>query len=86
MARKIGKENEIPFEDDLYLDVVITPTGEIFLLDEDELIDRYNRLEVNKKDYDMAYDEANNLIKKLKNNKDKLEIFTNKYLEMMIKE
>lgn len=86
VARKIGKENEIPFEDDLYLDVVITPTGEIFLLDEDELIDRYNRLEVNKKDYDMAYDEANNLIKKLKNNKDKLEIFTNKYLEMMIKE
>ena len=86
MARKIGKENEIPFEDDLYLDVVVTPTGEIFLLDEDELIDRYNRLEVNKKDYDMAYDEANNLIKKLKNNKDKLEIFTNKYLEMMIKE
>ncbi len=81
IARRIGKENNVPYEDDLYLDVVVTPTGEIILLDEDELQDAYDRLEVNKEDYNMAYHEANQLIKKLENNKDKLEQFTNKYLD-----
>ncbi len=83
IARRIGKENNVPYEDDLYLDVVVTPTGELILLDEDELKAAYDRLEVNKKDYDMAYNEANQLMKKLENNKDKLEEFTNKYLNIM---
>lgn len=83
IARKVGKENGLPYEDDLYLDVVVTSTGEIILLDEDELKDAYNRLEVSKKDYDMAYNEANQLMEKLKSNKDKLEQFTNNYLKIM---
>ena len=81
IARKIGKENDVPYEDDLYLDVVVTPTGEIILLDEDELQGAYSRLEVNKEEYDMAYNEANQLMKKLENNKNKLEEFTNRYLK-----
>lgn len=81
IARSIGKENDVPYEDDLYLDVVVTPTGEIILLDEDELQAAYDRLEVNKEEYDMAYNEANQLMKKLENNKDKLKEFTNKYLK-----
>ncbi len=81
IARRIGKENDIPYEDDLYLDVVVNPAGEIILLDEDELQAAYDRLEVNKEDYNMAYNHANQLIKKLENNKDKLEEFTNKYLK-----
>ncbi len=81
IARRIGKENDIPYEDDLYLDVVVNPIGEIILLDEDELQVAYDRLEVNKEEYDMAYKQANQLIKKLENNKDKLEEFTNKYLK-----
>lgn len=83
IARKVGKENGLPYEDDLYLDVVVTSTGEIILLDEAELKDAYNRLEVSKKDYDMAYNEANQLMEKLKSNKDKLEQFTNNYLKIM---
>lgn len=83
IARKIGKENRLPYEDDLYLDVVVNPNGEIILLDEDELNDALDRLEISKKDYDMAYKEANRLIKKLEGNKDKLENFTNKYLYEM---
>lgn len=81
IARSIGKENDVPYEDDLYLDVVVTPTGEIILLDEDELQAAYDRLEVNKEEYDMAYNEANQLMKKLEKNKDKLKEFTNKYLK-----
>jgi len=81
IAKRIGKENDIPYEDDLYLDVVVTPIGEIILLDEDELQGAYDRLEVTKEDYEMAYNEANQLMKQLENNKDTLEKFTNKYLK-----
>ena len=84
IAREIGKENGIPYEDDLYLDVVVMPTGKIILLDEEELEDAYKGLEVNQKDYDMAYTEAKNLMKQLEKNIDKLNIFTNKCLKEMI--
>lgn len=59
IAREIEKENGIPFEDDLYLDVVVTPTGEILLLDEDELKEALNRMEITKEEYKNAYKEAN---------------------------
>ena len=83
IARKIGKENSTPYEDDLYLDVVVTPEGSIYLLDEDELKNAFSRLEVNKADYNMAYNEANKLMEKLKNNKDNLQKFTDKYFRIM---
>ena len=84
IAKKIGKENNIPYEDDLYLDVVATPNGNIYLLDEDELENAFNRLEVNNSDFNIAYTEANKLINKLKNNTDKLKLFTDKYLNQMM--
>jgi hypothetical protein len=86
IARKIGKENGMPYEDDLYLDVVVTPTGDITLLDEDELKEALDRFEVNESDYDMAYNEAKKLIELLEDNKDKLKVFTDKYLNEMLKE
>ena len=84
IARKIGKEKGIPYEDDLYLDVVVTPKGEIKLLDEDELKEAYGKKEMTKKEYENAYKEAEQLMNKLKNNKDKLQEFTDKYLNQML--
>lgn len=86
IARKIGKENGIPYEDDLYLDVIVTPEGKVFLIDENDLEKAYEKYEVTKGDYDMAYETANNLIKNLKGNMEKLKKFTNEYLEKMLKE
>lgn len=86
IARKIGKQNGIPYEDDLYLDVVVNPNGEIMLLDEDELKEAFDRFEVSKAEYDMAYKEAEQLMSKLKNNKEKLKEFTDKYLNQMLEE
>lgn len=86
IARKIGKEKGMPYEDDLYLDVVLTPEGDIKLLDEDELKNAFDRFEVNKSDYEMAYNEAKQLMNKLQNNKDTLKILTDKYLKEMLKE
>lgn len=60
IARSIGKENNIPYEDDLYLDVLIKSNGEIVLLDENELKEAYERLEITKEEYDEAYKTAFN--------------------------
>lgn len=84
IAREIGKEKDVPYEDDLYLDVVVTPTGKIILLDEEELKDALNRMEITNIEYENAYKEANQLIDKLSNRKEKLQEFTDKYLKLMI--
>lgn len=85
IARNIGKENNIPYEDDLYLDVLVKSNGEIVLLDEDELKEAYERMEISKEEYDETYKIANELIKKIKGNEEKLKEFTDKYLNNMLK-
>ena len=84
IARSIGKENGIPYEDDLYLDVVLGPTGKIILLDEDEFEEAFNRKEMTKEEYDEGYKIANELIEELKGNEDKVLKFTNKYLNEIL--
>ena len=86
VAREIGKENGVPYEDDLYLDVVVTPSGDVILLDEDELKEAFDKKEMTKEEYDEAYKIANDLMGKLKDNKDKLQEYTDKYLNEFLKE
>ena len=85
IAKELGEENGIPYEDDLYLDVVIVPDGRIHILDEDELKSAYDRKEVSKEEYEMAYRVANKIIEKGKNKKylDELTKFTTKYLKIL---
>ena len=80
IAKEIGKENGVPYEDDLYLDVVVRPDGKTILLDEEELVEALNSNEITKEEYEMAYTEVNKLIDLLKNNLDKLKCFTDKYI------
>lgn len=70
IAREIGKEKDVPYEDDLYLDVVVTPEGEIILLDEEELKNALNRMEITEKEYKDTYKEANQLMDRLSNKKE----------------
>ena len=86
IAREIGKEKDVPYEDDLYLDVVATPTGEVILLDEEELKNALNRMEITNKEYEDTYKEANQLMDRLSNKKEELQEFTDKYLNDMLKE
>lgn len=76
----------IPYEDDMYLDVVVTPSGDIILLDEDEFKDAYDRKEMTKAEFDEAYKIANELMKKLNENKDQLKEYTDNYLKKFLKE
>jgi predicted RNA-binding protein associated with RNAse of E/G family len=63
----ITKQNSIdvhgqPFYDDLYLDVVVFPSGEIVLLDEDELKEALENGDITQIDFDLAYKEANQVM------------------------
>lgn len=84
IAKEIGKEDGIPYEDDMYLDVVLTPNGDILLLDEDELQEALNKNYITKEEFDEAYLTANSLINKIKGKEVELKIFSDKYLEIML--
>ena len=82
VSKKTGIENRIPYEDDLYLDMVITKDKEKSILDEDELIDAYNRKEITKEDLDNAYKTIEYLENKYYNNFNELKKLTDYLLKM----
>jgi predicted RNA-binding protein associated with RNAse of E/G family len=69
----------------LYLDVVVSPNGEIALLDEDELKEALNKGIIIMDEYNMAYNVAENIIKEVEKNKEKIINLTYKYLNYLIK-
>ena len=78
MIKTSGIENEIPYIEDLYLDLVIRPNGEQIVLDEDELEDALNKKDISKEDFDIAYETLNELRNKYINNLESLIDLTNK--------
>lgn len=59
-----GIEDNVPYIDDLYLDVVITDLGEIIILDEDELEEAYENHDITKEQYELAINEKDRLVRK----------------------
>ncbi len=55
IAKSVGMENGIPFEDDLYLDMAIMPDGERIVLDEDELLTARGNGMLSQEDVDGAF-------------------------------
>ena len=84
VAKNIGFENGSPYEDDLYLDVILRPNGKILLLDEDELKSALEESKITKEDFDLAYFEANKLMKLLDGKENKLKDFTDKFLNYFL--
>lgn len=76
-------EEGVPYIKDLYLDIVWYPSGEFKLEDEDELQEALNKGEITKEDFDLAYKVANEIIKELKGNTEKLKEFTYKYYALL---
>jgi len=54
-------EDGNPYCDDIYLDVVLLPDGQILVLDEDELKDALDSGEITQKESDTAYETLNGL-------------------------
>lgn len=55
-------ERGVPWYEDLYLDIVISPEGETLLLDVDELDEALRQGEVTQSQYDFAWREASTLL------------------------
>ena len=64
IAKSVGIENGIPFEDDLYLDMAIMPDGKKIILDEDELLAARIEGIISQEDMDSAYNTLWELEKK----------------------
>ena len=71
-----GYENSYFY--DIFLDIVLLPSGEIFLLDEDELKEALDSKIITKAQYDGAYSEANRIIKIISKDNNDLKNLCNK--------
>lgn len=82
MIKEFGIEDEMPYMMDLYLDLVITPKEEIYVLDEDELLEAVEKKDITEDDYKMAHKTLDMLLEKYDNGKNISELIdlTNKYL------
>ncbi|WP_054028787.1 DUF402 domain-containing protein [Bacillus sp. FJAT-28004] len=60
LANALTKEG-VPYFDDLFLDVVVLPNKEIFILDEDELLNALNNEIISEDDYRLAKAELDRL-------------------------
>jgi len=74
------EKTNIPCYDDLYLDITYM-NGKIHILDEDELIDAFNKKDITREDLDLVYKVEKKLLKEIKNGTNKLMLIDyNKYL------
>lgn len=71
VTNSVGIENNVPFIEDLYLDVVITNKGEIIILDEDELEEAYKNNDISKEQYILAINQKDEIVNKY-NDKDEI--------------
>lgn len=77
ISKKIGIENGIPYEDDLYLDLVIMQNGEKIVIDEDELLNAKENGDITQEDVKLAYEVLEKLDNKYVNNFNELINLTN---------
>lgn len=79
VSKGIGVSNDgIPYEDDLYLDLVIVPDGRYHVLDEDELKEALDNNDIDKELYDLAYKTLDYLKDKYLSNIEELKVFSKK--------
>ncbi|MFJ8063268.1 DUF402 domain-containing protein [Psychrobacillus sp. NPDC096426] len=80
---EVGIENNVPWMDDLILDIVVLPTGEIFQLDDEELEEALENGSINQKMYDLAREEANRITASIKEEKFNLLHFSKIHKEVL---
>lgn len=76
ISRGNGVEKNIPYYDDLYLDIIYCPANNDFTVidDEDELIDALNAGKITREEFDLAKDVSSRLFEEIQENKN---IFVN---------
>ena len=80
---RVGIQNGNPYFEDLYLDILMTPDNKIKLLDEDEIKEALEQKQITEEQFELAYNHANNLIKRIDGKVEELKEFCNKYFEII---
>jgi predicted RNA-binding protein associated with RNAse of E/G family len=61
-------QNQIPWLDDLYLDLVVSPSMEVEVLDADELLAARESGDISPAEFELAWREANRIMEDIKKN------------------
>ena len=78
----LDKESNIPYYDDLYLDITVNIEGKLKVLDEDELIEALDKKEISKEEFDLANKTKELLLDSIKNESNKyMKLDLEKYLD-----
>lgn len=80
-----GIENNVPWMDDLFLDIVVLPSKEVFILDEDELEIAFRERAISKEQYNLAWKEASDIIEQLKLGEFRLLELAHKHMKQLKK-
>ncbi|WP_410769505.1 DUF402 domain-containing protein [Fontibacillus sp. BL9] len=84
IVKSVGASIEgIPYCDDLYIDVVALPNGEVFVLDEDELDDALRNNDITKEEHEYAKFIASELVTSLKEGRNYLLNSTERYYRFL---
>ncbi|WP_336275592.1 DUF402 domain-containing protein [Rossellomorea vietnamensis] len=78
-----GVEDGVPWMDDLYLDIVVLPSGEVNLLDEDELEQAYKSGTISKEKYDIAHNEVKEIMSQIDNDEFRLMTLAQEHKRML---
>ncbi|WP_406688110.1 DUF402 domain-containing protein [Rossellomorea vietnamensis] len=78
-----GVEDGVPWMDDLYLDIVVLKSGEVNLLDEDELEQAYKSGTISKEKYDLAHNEVKEIMSQLDNDEFRLMTLAQEHKRML---
>ena len=68
----IEEELKVPYFYDLYLDVTLLPTGEIHVIDEQELLEARKEGDISQEEYNLVLEEKEKLLEEIKNHNNKL--------------
>lgn len=79
-----GIENNVPWMDDLFLDIVILPTGEVIKKDADELDEALSRGIIDQLQYEIAWKEANRLLMLIANDEFDLMKLSKNHKEILL--
>lgn len=80
-----GIENDVPWMDDLFLDIVLFPSGEVIEKDSDEIEDALTKGIIDKSLYDLAWNEMQTIKSLISTNSFDLIKLSNNHKEMLSK-
>ncbi|WP_226682963.1 DUF402 domain-containing protein [Sutcliffiella horikoshii] len=81
-----GVENDLPYTDDLFLDIIVLSTGEVIQKDADELDEALNKGTINKSQYELAWAEADKINQQIENNDFQLLELAKTHLDILLKD